>query len=158
MAVAAKDVEQSDCYLDTSKLLQRNWPPPARTSEAWWLHPVDIQANEEMHLALPDAGLTLPKLSPFQCLMQLGVPRQGQHGLKVPVTKNLQRWAVETGAASRAHRCSHAPQRLEHRRKIACRSCRKIACRSVRWTAAVVVAWHRPGPPCQKRYTRPLVC
>jgi len=149
--VAVKDVEQSDCCLDTSTLWQRSLPLPETTNEGWRLHPVDMQVSEEKHLALPVAGRTLQKHSPLQCPQQPGVPLQVQHGLKVPAKRNRRRSVVEMKVAFRLHHCSDAPQRLERRRK--------IVCRSVHWTAAAVAAeweWRRPGLAHQYKWA--LVC
>lgn len=149
VAAVAGDVEQSDCCLDTSKLWQRSLLLPATTSEGWWRHPVDIRVSEEKHLALPVAGQTLQKHWRFHwCPLQPGLPRQVQHALKVPVKRSRQRWAVETGVTSPVRRCSHAPQRLGRRQK--------IACRNVHWTAASVAGWRHPGLLYQHR--QPPVC
>jgi len=149
VAVAGKDVEQSDCCLDTSRLWQTSLLLPVMTSEGWWLHLVDIRVSEEKHLAPPVAAQPLQKHWPLQCPLQPGVLPQVQHGLKVPVKRNRQRWAVEMGVASQVHHCRHAPQR-----RLGCHQ--NIACRSVCWTAAAVAEWCRPGLSHQRE--RCLAC
>lgn len=149
VALAGKDVEQSDCCLDTSGPWRRSSPPPARTSGGWWPRLVDIQVSEERHLAPPAAGRTpRRRWSSRWRPPRPGAPPRARRAPRAPARRSRRRWAVGTEATSRVRRCSHAPQRLVRRQR--------TAGRSAHWTAASAAG--RPHPGLLYQHRQPPVC